>query len=166
MPPTRGHDLKQGRELPREEIAADAPHTGARLETTFRAISRPAARMPPTRGHDLKLIAHCCAPFFRDAPHTGARLETTGILPLLPHTMDAPHTGARLETYLRPSAGTDCPPMPPTRGHDLKRRSPADHRTGRRMPPTRGHDLKLDEGREKRLDDRRMPPTRGHDLKP
>ena len=34
MPPTRGHDLKRAKELFCCVLAFDAPHTGARLETT------------------------------------------------------------------------------------------------------------------------------------
>ena len=33
MPPTRGHDLKHGDMHAALDYAADAPHTGARLET-------------------------------------------------------------------------------------------------------------------------------------
>ena len=55
MPPTRGHDLKHFAGLYVGQHLADAPHTGARLETARRTIKV-----------DLPL----------DAPHTGARLET------------------------------------------------------------------------------------------
>ena len=55
MPPTRGHDLKL---VGRGSIGSrllDAPHTGARLETSFWLVLLWASlEMPPTRGHDLK----------------------------------------------------------------------------------------------------------------
>ena len=76
MPPTRGHDLKQLIFwLP--FVKMDAPHTGARLETSPSLPLKRDFRMPPTRGHDLKLhksTLSTCASW--DAPHTGARLET------------------------------------------------------------------------------------------
>ena len=58
MPPTRGHDLKL--KLFHGELGQrwDAPHTGARLETTY--------GQKDYRGGN-------------DAPHTGARLETKNI---------------------------------------------------------------------------------------
>ena len=77
MPPTRGHDLKRLYRFAHSLILPDAPHTGARLETSFPQIITVPALMPPTRGHDLK---HDCrtsgALDINDAPHTGARLET------------------------------------------------------------------------------------------
>ena len=54
MPPTRGHDLKLAPQLPTLAAAADAPHTGARLETRLKSYSPAKTGMPPTRGHDLK----------------------------------------------------------------------------------------------------------------
>ena len=56
MPPTRGHDLKHSEIPPPELWPSDAPHTGARLETTICGCPQQGA--------------------LRDAPHTGARLET------------------------------------------------------------------------------------------
>ena len=41
------------------------------------------------------------------------------------------------------AANISGPPMPPTRGHDLKRSDPCAAWLAGRMPPTRGHDLKL-----------------------
>ena len=55
MPPTRGHDLKRKMEYSHSKSKPDAPHTGARLETSSRKfIPSRLSRMPPTRGHDLK----------------------------------------------------------------------------------------------------------------
>ena len=71
MPPTRGHDLK----LKMAKIIGyrrmDAPHTGARLETSSIGIS-------PTT--------------FHDAPHTGARLETYVMLEVLGDIATMPPT--------------------------------------------------------------------------
>ena len=55
MPPTRGHDLKHFQERAQKPSNHDAPHTGARLETTVRSKPLFLRLMPPTRGHDLKL---------------------------------------------------------------------------------------------------------------
>ena len=99
--------------------------------------------MPPTRGHDLK---PCLPPrTFQqgdDAPHTGARLETLLDQGERLGQTDAPHTGARLETGTASLTDTAALTMPPTRGHDLKRKSLPQARLRRGMPPTRGHDLK------------------------
>ena len=38
MPPTRGHDLKQAEPKSEGRVGGDAPHTGARLETTLLQI--------------------------------------------------------------------------------------------------------------------------------
>ena len=57
----------------------DAPHTGARLETSR------------GKNENLRLPV--------DAPHTGARLETRIGNRSIIWENDAPHTGARLETY-------------------------------------------------------------------
>ncbi len=55
MPPTRGHDLKPLGISCGTATGQDAPHTGARLETSWpeHEILGPCW-MPPTRGHDLK----------------------------------------------------------------------------------------------------------------
>ena len=58
MPPTRGHDLKLAWRAQAEFVSKDAPHTGARLETS--ATPRSSRSTP-------------------DAPHTGARLETEAL---------------------------------------------------------------------------------------
>ena len=101
MPPTRGHDLKL-LELDRVHGLVEG--------------------MPPTRGHDLKLEAEEVDAILEDAPHTGARLETgRKARALRAFSKDAPHTGARLETF-SPIQGRKKSGMPPTRGHDLKRR--------------------------------------------
>ena len=100
--------------------------------------------MPPTRGHDLKPGGQ---PYYiiaeEDAPHTGARLETLPFHPINRLQQDAPHTGARLETCQMVGRGTRLSPMPPTRGHDLKRCGSIADSSLPLMPPTRGHDLKL-----------------------
>ena len=77
MPPTRGHDLKpkSGGRIGKSQ--ADAPHTGARLETFSFSVFAEPEQMPPTRGHDLKLQhVRPKQALLPDAPHTGARLET------------------------------------------------------------------------------------------
>ena len=56
MPPTRGHDLKLSTRMWAGKSKVDAPHTGARLETSHHATDPCSGRL--------------------DAPHTGARLET------------------------------------------------------------------------------------------
>ena len=99
MPPTRGHDLKPAGavapgvhkedaphtgarletspRLDSPKSIADAPHTGARLETLISAEHISYQLMPPTRGHDLKPVASTIVSTpLLDAPHTGARLET------------------------------------------------------------------------------------------
>ena len=60
MPPTRGHDLKLllFRMFAGEELQ-DAPHTGARLETSDIEVANGYHVMPPTRGHDLKHVSIC-----------------------------------------------------------------------------------------------------------
>ena len=63
----------------------DAPHTGARLETSYRTADKP---------------------MLSDAPHTGARLETTAVQIVVHFSADAPHTGARLETRAGPEDKT------------------------------------------------------------
>ena len=120
MPPTRGHDLKHNTFVNVEPILADAPHTGARLETRHPIYQRswsPDAphtgarletvaltsiawigKMPPTRGHDLKHDLLSAIKVHQDAPHTGARLETISKVIWIETGADAPHTGARLET--------------------------------------------------------------------
>ena len=98
MPPTRGHDLKPEQSRLNMSALRDAPHTGARLETSPRLDSP-------------KSIA--------DAPHTGARLETYGSNQRVDEAGDAPHTGARLETLIS-AEHISYQLMPPTRGHDLK----------------------------------------------
>ena len=188
MPPTRGHDLKLCVDDHRSITSQDAPHTGARLETSAVGLCSCRGQDAPHTGARLEtFFAKTGKNIMRsDAPHTGARLETCSIspsqlAPSMPPTRghdlkhwhvlaimhsgrDAPHTGARLETDFRPRPRQESNMMPPTRGHDLKpllRHLPP---VSPAMPPTRGHDLK--QYRLARNSTYRpMPPTRGHDLK-
>ena len=99
MPPTRGHDLKLHLPEQKKWPGGDAPHTGARLETT-RVPDTPLSKteMPPTRGHDLKLKIPNGSKLLKKMPPTrGHDLKLTATIQEKP-IGDAPHTGARLET--------------------------------------------------------------------
>ena len=97
MPPTRGHDLKPFAG-DRRDPAYDAPHTGARLETSNNASRIAYPTMPPTRGHDLKLQRIGQAYRYKEMPPTRGH--------------DLKHLDVD-SSYLQLA-------MPPTRGHDLK----------------------------------------------
>ena len=58
---------------------ADAPYSGARIETPFRNAAMRERR---------------------DAPYSGARIETFAIDSLSPYNRDAPYSGARIETVV------------------------------------------------------------------
>ena len=143
----------------------DAPHTGARLETSdIPAPTGDRSAMPPTRGHDLK-PGKCRAD---GDPHPmpptrGHDLKhklciVCGSDPLMPPTRghdlkqlvvpvpgppdgDAPHTGARLETARDPDALLDLVDAPHT-GARLETSTVNAPTARKMMPPTRGHDLK------------------------
>ena len=122
MPPTRGHDLKQSVGRCSHIPAADAPHTGARLKTSWTGWAGWTDLDAPHTGARLEtLSAHLLSSFLNDAPHTGARLETPIAMVQFTRMEDAPHTGARLETDLDAAIKQIQEGMPPTRGHDLKR---------------------------------------------
>ena len=143
MPPTRGHDLKPTAAYDPSK-KADAPHTGARLETFSQSWQAQA---------------------IHDAPHTGARLETSLKAQVIQRAAMPPTRGHDLKHQLRPACRGRQSGMPPTRGHDLKLAvackkakepvSDAPH-TGARLETST---------KSTRLCRRSMPPTRGHDLK-
>ena len=114
MPPTRGHDLKLFHHRILRRRARDAPHTGARLETSFSAAAvRTAIRCPPRRGHDLKRHAsHSLPPSSTDAPHTGARLGTRRVTSSPKEKRCPPHGGTSLKLSDDISAMDQfgCPP--------------------------------------------------------
>ena len=56
MPPTRGHDLKRGVEIPDIILHEMPPTRGHDLKHPCLEWRRDRERMPPTRGHDLKLL--------------------------------------------------------------------------------------------------------------
>ena len=153
MPPTRGHDLKPlclvhllfgGVDAPHTgarletcshtrtfKLFWDAPHTGARLETsTFSNFLNVAFDAPHTGARLETIDGTASRRSQSDAPHTGARLETRFHLRPIALIRDAPHTGARLETIHPPGHPAEQGQMPPTRGHDLKQKSPGYHLGG------------------------------------
>ena len=90
MPPTRGHDLKLAGPHHCARKANDAPHTGARLETS-----------------SIRALPHAPS----DAPHTGARLETAGARTNAGTWRRCPHTGKRFKIFRAPSGkyARGCP---------------------------------------------------------
>ena len=114
MPPTRGHDLKQGVRRNVRIPCKDAPHTGARLETLSTQFENRTPGDAPHTGARLETFCSTSkAQTRRDAPHTGARLETDSEEERAAAQTDAPHTGARLETFAVKSSFSTagrCPP--------------------------------------------------------
>ena len=72
----------------------DAPHTGARLETTAVRFINIGSPMPPTRGHDLKLNRRRLGSFSKRMPPTrGHDLKHPRLAPNVDEGGCPPHGG-------------------------------------------------------------------------